>query len=247
SGVLLGSALANNHTLEWLDVSYNALGEEGAQAIGTALAVNGGLVRLDLSYNEISAGGVLVIAQALESNDRLQVLRLHGNSIGFDGGRTLVRSLNYWTLPRTLGLNNCMLESRARVGGCFDPLYPTGKYSLDCSKPYQKAVAYELLRSASVRPGSSVRSLVIREHATDRKGEDVKVVQPDGGVGVWTMLGRPQQPSRTRDSELPSQEFESRHGPTCPFATMDATKWRSKLKEAWVVRASTGAAFFPPD
>ena len=48
-------------------------------------------------------------------------------SIGFDGGRTLVRSLNYWTLPRALGLNNCMLESRARAGDCFDPLYPTGK------------------------------------------------------------------------------------------------------------------------
>ena len=31
------------------------------------------------------------------------------------------------------------------------------RYSLDCSKPYEKAVAYELLRSASVRPGSSLR------------------------------------------------------------------------------------------
>lgn len=37
--MLLGGALAHNHTLEWLDVSYNALGEEGAQAIGTALLV----------------------------------------------------------------------------------------------------------------------------------------------------------------------------------------------------------------
>lgn len=48
-------------------------------------------------------------------------------SIGFDGGRTLVRSLNYWTLSRTLGLKHCMLESRARIGDCFDPLHPTGK------------------------------------------------------------------------------------------------------------------------
>ena len=44
SGVLLGSALCGNHTLEWLDLSYNALGEEGAQAIGTALAVRGGIL-----------------------------------------------------------------------------------------------------------------------------------------------------------------------------------------------------------
>ncbi|CBJ26842.1 Hypothetical leucine rich repeat protein [Ectocarpus siliculosus] len=204
SGILLGSALAQNHTLEYLDVSYNALGSEGAQAIGTALAVNDGLVCLDLSYNEISPRGALVIAQALENNDRLEVLRLDGNSIGFDGGRTLVRSLNYWTLSRTLGLKNCMLESRARVGDCFDPVFPTGKYSLDCSKPYQKAVAFELLRIASTRPGSSV-------------------------------------------SEISPREMRSRHGPTLPFATMDAIEWRFALKEAWVIDATTGDHFYPPD
>eukprot|EP00903_Cladosiphon_okamuranus_P018800 g17294.t1 len=254
SGVLLGSALAHNHTLEWLDVSYNAIGEEGAQAIGTGLAVNDGLVRLDLSYNEISSRGVLVIAQALEDNDRLEILRLDGNSIGFDGGRTLVRSLNYWTLPRTLGLKHCMLESTARtaLSDCFDPLFPTGKYTLDCSKPYQKAVAYELLRSASTRPGSSVRSLVVRDHPSDKKGVDVKIARPGGGVQLWTMLGRQQQQGEQQrqgqgQGSGPSREFASRHGPTCPFATMDALEWRYKLKATWVVDASTGNRFYPPE
>eukprot|EP00752_Nemacystus_decipiens_P012656 g11210.t1 len=251
SGVLLGSALAHNHTLEWLDVSYNAIGEEGAQAIGTGLAVNDGLVRLDLSYNEISSRGVLVIAQALEDNDRLEVLRLDGNNIGFDGGRTLIRSLNYWSLSRTLGLKHCMLESRARTGDCFDPLYPTGKYTLDCSRPYQKAVAYELLRSASTRPGSSVRSLVVRDNLSDKKGVDVKVVRPGGGVDLWTMLGRQQQDQHQQGQSRPGSEHSgkcgSRHGPTCPFATMDAVEWQFKLKEAWVIDASTGNRFYPPD
>ncbi|CAM9304799.1 unnamed protein product [Scytosiphon promiscuus] len=248
SGVLLGRALAHNHTLEWLDVSYNALGEEGAQAIGTALAVNDGLIRLDMSYNEISPRGVLVIAQALEDNDRLEVLRLDGNSIGFEGGRTLVRSLNYWTLPRTLGLKNCMLESRARTGDCFDPLFPTGKYCLDCSKPYQKAVAYELLRSASVRPGSFVRSLVVRGHPSDKKGEDIKIARPGGGVELWKMLGRQQHGGRDADPDSPaSREFRNRHGPTCPFTVMDAIEWRYKLKDAWVTDASTGHHYYPPD
>ena len=50
----------------------------------------------------------------------------------------------------------------------------------------------------------SDRSLVIREHATDRKGEDVKVVKPDGGVGVWTMLGR-QQPHPQQQEQEPGQ------------------------------------------
>ncbi|CAM9274618.1 unnamed protein product, partial [Hapterophycus canaliculatus] len=249
SGILLGKALAHNHTLEWLDVSYNALGEEGAQAIGTALAVNDGLVRLDMSYNEISPRGVLVIAQALEGNDRLEVLRLDGNSIGFDGGRTLVRSLNYWTLPRTLGLKNCMLESRARTRDCFDPLFPTGKYSLDCSKPYQKAVAYELLRGASMRPGSSVKSLLVRGHPSDKKGEEVKIVRPGGGVELWKMLGRQDghQKHGEQKAVQASRKFRNRHGPACPFSAMGAIEWRFKLKEAWVTDASTGQHFYPPD
>lgn len=44
SGVLLGEALANNHTLEWLDLSYNAVGDEGAQAIGASLAVRANIL-----------------------------------------------------------------------------------------------------------------------------------------------------------------------------------------------------------
>ncbi|CAB1103173.1 unnamed protein product [Ectocarpus sp. CCAP 1310/34] len=116
-GASIALALGVNTTIRHINLRWNLLGSK----------VNDGLVCLDLSYNEISPTGALVIAQALENNDRLETLRLDGNSIGFNGGRTLVRSLNYWTLSRTLGLKNCMLESRARVGDCFDPLFPTGK------------------------------------------------------------------------------------------------------------------------
>ncbi|CAM9449937.1 unnamed protein product [Choristocarpus tenellus] len=158
SGILLGNALENNHTLEWLNVSYNAIGDRGAQAIGQALLVNCGLVNLDLSYNEISARGVLVIAQGLEKNDRLEILSLNNLShIGFNGGRMLVRSMNSWTLRRTIGLSGCSMESRKSENNLFDPLYATGRYSLDCSDPYQKAVAYELLRISSIRPGYTIK------------------------------------------------------------------------------------------
>lgn len=44
-----------------------------------------------------------------------------------------------------------------------------------------------------------------------------------------------------------SREFRYRHGPTYPFATMDAIEWRFKLKEAWVIDASTGNKFYPPE
>lgn len=41
--------------------------------------------------------------------------------------------------------------------------------------------------------------------------------------------------------------MRSRHGPTFPFATMDAIEWRFALKEAWVIDATTGDHFYPPD
>lgn len=44
-----------------------------------------------------------------------------------------------------------------------------------------------------------------------------------------------------------SREFRNRHGPTCPFATMDAIEWRFKLKEVWVIDTSTGNHFYPPE
>lgn len=49
------------------------------------------------------------------------------------------------------------------------------------------------------------------------------------------------------NSEISPQEMRSRHGPTFPFATMDAIEWRFALKEAWVIDATTGDHFYPPD
>ncbi|CAM9265396.1 unnamed protein product [Ectocarpus sp. 8 AP-2014] len=49
------------------------------------------------------------------------------------------------------------------------------------------------------------------------------------------------------NSEISPREMRSRHGPTLPFATMDASEWRLALKEAWVIDATTGDHFYPPD
>lgn len=40
---------------------------------------------------------------------------------------------------------------------------------------------------------SSCRSLVVRGHPSDKKGEEVKIVRPSGGVELWKMLGRPHE------------------------------------------------------
>lgn len=57
---------------------------------------------------------------------------------------------------------------------------PATRYSLNCSKPYEKAVAYELLRSASIRPGSSVRySLPLGRPSDDPRNHHGAVTIPN--------------------------------------------------------------------
>lgn len=34
---------------------------------------------------------------------------------------------------------------------------------------------------------------MVRDHPSDKKGVDVKIVRPGGGIELWTMLGRQQQ------------------------------------------------------
>ncbi|CAM9512676.1 unnamed protein product, partial [Discosporangium mesarthrocarpum] len=249
SGILLGHALTYNHTLEWLDVSYNAIGDRGAQAIGQALTINDGLLHLDISYNEVSAKGVLVIAQGLEANNRLRTLNIHGNSIGFDGGRTLVRSLNYWTLPRTMGLRNCTLDTHRQGDDIFSSLYPTGRYSLDCADPYQRALAYELLRIASIRPGCTIKSLVLRENERDKKGQEVNLLRPNWAV--WQVDNQHRSGIRADYQILlsnhGSDNCRKRHGESSVYANMDAREYRQKLREVWVVERGTGQPYFPPD
>lgn len=45
----------------------------------------------------------------------------------------------------------------------------------------------------------SNRSLVVRGHPADKKGEEVKLVRPNGGVELWKMLG--QQYENHQDGE----------------------------------------------
>lgn len=49
------------------------------------------------------------------------------------------------------------------------------------------------------------RSLVVRDHPSDKKGVDVKVVRPGGGVELWTMLGQQQEEQQQEGQSRPGR------------------------------------------
>ena len=172
----LGMALAHNSTLTKLNLAYNAFQDEPAQFLGIALAANGALRELDLSYNAITPTAAMVIASAFTSNSTLHKLDMSGNPLGRRGGEALITAVRRCQLPdRFLHISfaNAEMEQEnqaglAHGGVLFNPIHPTGDYTLDMATPYAQMVARELYRLAATRHGCNFKSIFW----TPPKGDD---------------------------------------------------------------------------
>ncbi|KFV39319.1 Uncharacterized protein C14orf166B [Tyto alba] len=99
-GQLLGQMLANNTTLEILDLSWNHLRRKGIVALGTVAKIpllslegNGTLKILNLSWNGIGNEGALALGEALKVNNVLVHLDISNNQIENEGAKKLCRGL----------------------------------------------------------------------------------------------------------------------------------------------------------
>ena len=80
-------------SLQVLDVSFNAIGDDGAEALAEALHTNNSLQVLNVSNNVISVDGAKVLAGALHVNKTLKTLHLRCNKIGAEGAVSLSEAL----------------------------------------------------------------------------------------------------------------------------------------------------------
>lgn len=66
-----------------------------------------------------------------------QTLKIGGNSLGEEGGRALLRCMNYsLTTSRRIFVKDCaFITDRTAF---FDPAYPQGNYSLNMLNPYER-------------------------------------------------------------------------------------------------------------
>ena len=97
----LAEMLTVNHTLTLINLRYNKIGDDGARAVAKMLNVNHTLTSIDLRDNNIGDDGAQALAEMLKVNQALTSINLGDNKIREMGGRALADALKV----------NCSLDS----------------------------------------------------------------------------------------------------------------------------------------
>ena len=148
-GAAMANALLSNtdSLVAWLDLSWNALADEGSAAFGKLLGEQNTLKCIDLTHNRVNVKGATALAIGLGVNTGLSSLQLSDNPVGMEGARILMSILRDGEEKCEVDLSNCVFDSRAdQAKMSFNPSRPTGKYELDLSANYDFMVASELHR-----------------------------------------------------------------------------------------------------
>jgi len=152
--VAIAEALEANGRIKELSLRGNNMGDMGAQSlsntvsksakltkldvsdngIGNALKENASLLFLDVSSNRIGEEGTKAVAEGLKENQTLRSLQLNGNPIGDTGVMIVIEAVGVYCSVRDLGLQDCSTNKTG--AGIFDPLNPTGRYTLELAKPF---------------------------------------------------------------------------------------------------------------
>jgi len=111
------SLMGKGSTLTSINLSCNALGQEGCRMLAQGLEGNGVLKDLDIGANGIGLPGARYLASALEANTTLQNLKLYWNKIGDKGLGSLISGLRENTSLTHLDLrwNGIGSDGMARV------------------------------------------------------------------------------------------------------------------------------------
>ena len=100
--------LAENRSLELLDLGCLHPGNDAIEAIAQALAINRTLLELRLPSNELSEKSMQLLGRSLGSNVKLATLKLDENRLGPLGAQGLLAGLRKNRTLTALSLSRCM-------------------------------------------------------------------------------------------------------------------------------------------
>ena len=92
-------------TLQILDVSNNAISNDGVLSIGDFLKINSALTKLNLSGNEIRDEGTKELSEAIQVNTTLQDLNMSRNNITDEGANELSKAIQVNRTLRELNIS----------------------------------------------------------------------------------------------------------------------------------------------
>ena len=105
-GKIVATSLEHLTNLQYLDLSHNSIGADGAVAMAKGLKNAVKLQYLDLTENYIGDDGAVAIAEGLKNAASLQTLKLVRNKIGCDGVAALAEGLKHLTSLQVLELSS---------------------------------------------------------------------------------------------------------------------------------------------
>ncbi len=124
----LAPHLANNTWINFLDLSYQKIGNVGVRALAGALSKNTTLEGLNLNNNEFGDEGLLPLAEALKQNHSLKHLSLQFNRFTDEGLKVLAAAL---------ADNSIRLES-LRIDDKWEQQDPERPRNITCIYPLDK-------------------------------------------------------------------------------------------------------------
>jgi len=228
----LGLALAANESLTTMNLAYNTIRDEGAEIIGSSLALNKSLKTLNLSSNGIGPQGTIVIATGLRRCKGLERLDISGNPIGRQGVQSILQTLNYHSVRRTFNLTDCVFDDSG-LKTAIDLEFPSGKYSLDLSKPSNRCLVLELYLLASTKRGIKFKSIDYKSPGKNSKKMSIKLKRPENPCHN---MGAPYSPHR-------GNSFLTQH----PYTLMHAAEWMEIVDKLYLVEESTGCKWDVPE
>ena len=189
------SAIPENTFLTHLDLSWNSLGCEGAMILAQSLRKNEMLKVLDVTHDQIQEKGAFVLADMLKENRGLEKVILSDNPIGQRGGRAVLRAINRMVElgmahTRQVVLSQCNYNF-STADTIFDPATPGGTYECDLTKPYDRAVAWELVELAWKEEGENWENETIDNQPFDLPEPEEGEVwgrNSSFGPGCWYQL-----------------------------------------------------------
>ena len=149
-GVSLAKGLRSNHSLTALDLRMSGLDNKAAAAIGEALKFNKMLESLDVSFNRYGDRGATALAAGVRRNETLQNINASHTHISEKGVRSLLAAVETLAggddLARNVRLDGTDLGLQRFQQ--FDVKHCTGKYFLDLSNSYERAILMQMLRAS---------------------------------------------------------------------------------------------------
>ena len=102
--------------IEDIDLRYNEITDEGAQALGDLISKSPRLLGLNLQGNKIKSEGAQYLAEALKECTNLQYLNLNGNKIKTNGAMMVTELLFTHDKLLSLNLGNNKIDHDGIIG-----------------------------------------------------------------------------------------------------------------------------------